>query len=87
MMSDQAYDSRDQDPRRAFMLRVAGLPIETVHALRCPASRRWADSVLTEDERLRAAGSASVICCTTWSAGPVTARTPGPTRPPTGARC
>ncbi|MFF2186427.1 lantibiotic dehydratase [Streptomyces sp. NPDC058155] len=56
MMPDQAYDSRDQDPRRAFMLRVAGLPIETVRALRCPASRRWADAVLAEDERLRAAG-------------------------------
>lgn len=56
MMSDQAYDAPDRDPRRAFMLRVAGLPIETVRALRCPASRRWADSVLAEDERLRAAG-------------------------------
>ncbi|MFD6990683.1 lantibiotic dehydratase [Streptomyces sp. NPDC059943] len=55
-MPDQAYESRDQDPRRAFMLRVAGLPIETVRALRCPASRRWADAVLAEDERLRAAG-------------------------------
>ncbi|MET9551448.1 lantibiotic dehydratase [Streptomyces sp. NPDC006645] len=38
------------------MLRVAGLPIETVHALRCPASRRWAQTVLAEEERLRAAG-------------------------------
>ncbi|MEV0777707.1 lantibiotic dehydratase [Streptomyces sp. NPDC050428] len=38
------------------MLRVAGLPIETVRALRCPASRRWADTVLAEEERLRAAG-------------------------------
>ncbi|MFG2173300.1 lantibiotic dehydratase [Streptomyces niveus] len=46
----------DQDPRRAFMLRVAGLPIETVRALRCPASRRWAETVLAEEERLRAAG-------------------------------
>ena len=51
-----AYDAHDQDPRRAFMLRVAGLPIETVRALRCPASRRWAQTVLAEEERLRAAG-------------------------------
>ncbi|WP_247748460.1 lantibiotic dehydratase [Streptomyces sp. 4R-3d] len=55
-MPDQAYHSHDQDPRRAFMLRVAGLPIETVRALRCPASRRWAETVLAEEERLRAAG-------------------------------
>ncbi|MFC8824758.1 lantibiotic dehydratase [Streptomyces sp. NPDC057137] len=38
------------------MLRVAGLPIETVRALRCPASRRWAETMLAEEERLRAAG-------------------------------
>lgn len=38
------------------MLRVAGLPIDTVRALRCPASRRWADTVLAEEERLRVAG-------------------------------
>lgn len=55
-MPDQAYHSHDLDPRRAFMLRVAGLPIETVRALRCPASRRWAETVLAEEERLRAAG-------------------------------
>lgn len=55
-MPDQPNDPHENDPRRAFMLRVAGLPIETVHALRCPASRRWADTVLAEEERLRAAG-------------------------------
>lgn len=55
-MPAQAYGPQGQDPRRAFMLRVAGLPIETVRALRCPASRRWADTVLAEEERLRAAG-------------------------------
>lgn len=59
-MPDQGQDREDrqdrQDPRRAFMLRVAGLPIETVRALRCPASRRWADTVLAEEERLRAEG-------------------------------
>ncbi|WP_405621939.1 lantibiotic dehydratase family protein [Streptomyces sp. NBC_01511] len=38
------------------MLRVAGLPIDTVRALRCPAGRRWADTVLAEEERLRVAG-------------------------------
>ncbi|MEV6316298.1 lantibiotic dehydratase [Streptomyces sp. NPDC051776] len=41
---------------RRFMLRVAGLPVESVHGLRCPESRRWADDVLTEEDRLRAAG-------------------------------
>ncbi|MFD4593748.1 lantibiotic dehydratase [Streptomyces rubiginosohelvolus] len=30
----------------AFMLRVAGLPVDEVRALRCPDSRRWADDVL-----------------------------------------
>ncbi|NUS80617.1 MAG: lantibiotic dehydratase [Streptomyces sp.] len=38
-----------------FMIRVAGLPIETVHGLRCPDSRRWADEVLAMTEELRAA--------------------------------
>ncbi|GGK09844.1 hypothetical protein GCM10011583_47520 [Streptomyces camponoticapitis] len=55
-MPDQAYQTHHQDPRRAFMLRVAGLPIDTVRALRCPATRRWADTVLAEEERLRVAG-------------------------------
>ncbi|MFI5806010.1 lantibiotic dehydratase [Streptomyces sp. NPDC051561] len=39
-----------------FMLRVAGLPIDSVRELRCPDSRRWADEVLTEAEGLRALG-------------------------------
>ncbi|WGD38796.1 lantibiotic dehydratase [Streptomyces cathayae] len=43
---------------RRFMLRAAGLPIETVHGLRCPGTRRWADAVLAEEERLTAAGAA-----------------------------
>ncbi|OEV04348.1 lantibiotic dehydratase [Streptomyces oceani] len=38
------------------MLRVAGLPIETVDRLRCPESRRWAEEVLEHAERLRAEG-------------------------------
>ncbi|MFE4798446.1 lantibiotic dehydratase [Streptomyces sp. NPDC056708] len=42
--------------RSRFMLRVAGLPVESVQALRCPQSRRWADEVLYATERLRADG-------------------------------
>ncbi|MFD7610779.1 lantibiotic dehydratase [Streptomyces sp. NPDC059828] len=41
-----------------FMLRVAGLPIDTVRELRCPDSRRWADDVLATGDRLGAAGAA-----------------------------
>ncbi|WP_262387305.1 lantibiotic dehydratase family protein [Streptomyces sp. TRM49041] len=41
-----------------FMLRVAGLPVETVRELRCPDSRRWADDVLATREELGAAGAA-----------------------------
>ncbi|WP_311137566.1 lantibiotic dehydratase [Streptomyces sp. I6] len=39
------------------MLRVAGLPVDSVRELRCPASRRWADDVLAETERLAAEGT------------------------------
>ncbi|MFD4024264.1 lantibiotic dehydratase [Streptomyces sp. NPDC058576] len=39
-------------PRPAFMLRVAGLPVDAVRALRCPDSRRWADDVLDTTEQL-----------------------------------
>ncbi|MFF3751582.1 lantibiotic dehydratase [Streptomyces sp. NPDC002018] len=39
------------------MLRVAGLPVESVHALRCEDSGRWADDVLAAEERLRARGA------------------------------
>ncbi|MFD3957621.1 lantibiotic dehydratase [Streptomyces bacillaris] len=38
--------------RPAFMVRVAGLPAESVHGLRCPDSRRWADEVLDESAQL-----------------------------------
>lgn len=41
-----------------FMLRVAGLPVETVRELRCPDSRRWADDVLATADELGAAGAA-----------------------------
>ncbi|MGX8909878.1 lantibiotic dehydratase [Streptomyces netropsis] len=39
------------------MLRVAGLPIASVAALRCPDSSRWADRVLHEEDRLLARGA------------------------------
>ncbi|MEV7870709.1 lantibiotic dehydratase [Streptomyces sp. NPDC088124] len=45
-------------PGRRFMLRVAGLPVESVRALRCADSRRWADEVLAAEERLRSRGAA-----------------------------
>ncbi|MEI7032420.1 lantibiotic dehydratase [Streptomyces pratensis] len=38
--------------RPAFMLRVAGLPVDSVRSLRCPDSRRWADDVLDATEQL-----------------------------------
>src|SRR5262245_53462109 len=40
-----------------FMLRVAGLPIESVRSLRCAESSRWARAVLAEEARLGAMGS------------------------------
>ncbi|WP_241999495.1 lantibiotic dehydratase [Streptomyces klenkii] len=40
-----------------FMLRVAALPVESVQALRCPATVRWAERVLREEERLRSRGT------------------------------
>ncbi|MEN8655601.1 lantibiotic dehydratase [Streptomyces sp. 21So2-11] len=43
-------------PRAAFMLRAAGLPMESVYGLRCPGARRWADEVLDEAAQLTAAG-------------------------------
>lgn len=39
-------------PGRRFLLRVAGLPIETVRDLRCPDSARWADEVLSAEQDL-----------------------------------
>lgn len=40
-----------------FMLRVAGLPVEAVHGLRSQATRRWADDLLAEEERLAELGA------------------------------
>lgn len=51
-------DRTHWEPGRRFMLRAAGLPVETVHGLRCPRTSRWADDVLAEEERLTAAGAA-----------------------------
>ncbi|MGW3089526.1 lantibiotic dehydratase [Streptomyces sp. NPDC001108] len=42
--------------RPRFMLRVAGLPLDSVRGLRCPDSRRWADDVLHATDRVRADG-------------------------------
>ncbi|MFI9582712.1 lantibiotic dehydratase [Streptomyces sp. NPDC052236] len=41
-----------------FILRVAGLPIETVQGLRCLDSRRWADEILAMTDESQAAGEA-----------------------------
>ncbi|MFD7853629.1 lantibiotic dehydratase [Streptomyces microflavus] len=51
-----SHDNHDLDTagiRPAFMVRVAGLPVESVRELRCPQSRRWADEVLDESAQLR----------------------------------
>lgn len=56
MTSDNPPTAAVTRPR--FMLRVAGLPVESVQALRCPESRRWADELLLSTERLRAQGEA-----------------------------
>ncbi|MGH3311965.1 MAG: lantibiotic dehydratase [Streptomyces sp.] len=41
------------EPGRRFMLRVAGLPVESVRALRCAESCRWAADVLAAEDLLR----------------------------------
>ncbi|MFD7510855.1 lantibiotic dehydratase [Streptomyces sp. NPDC059853] len=41
---------------RHFMLRLGGLPVESVRRLRAPASRAWADEVLERTARLAAEG-------------------------------
>ncbi|WP_077801258.1 lantibiotic dehydratase [Streptomyces sp. JHA26] len=43
-------------PGRRFLLRVAGLPVETVRGLRCPDTARWADEVLGAERELRERG-------------------------------
>ncbi|HEV7625728.1 MAG TPA: lantibiotic dehydratase, partial [Streptomyces sp.] len=51
------------EPGRRFMLRVAGLPVESVQALRCTESVRWAGDVLAAEDRLstRAAELSDVL--------------------------
>ncbi|MFE4659908.1 lantibiotic dehydratase [Streptomyces hydrogenans] len=43
---------------RRFLLRAAGLPVETVRGLRCPHTLAWADEVLAHEARLTAEGTA-----------------------------
>ncbi|MEV7416675.1 lantibiotic dehydratase [Streptomyces sp. NPDC089919] len=45
------------EPGRRFVLRAAGLPVETVHALRCVGTGRWAEVVLAEEQRLATTGA------------------------------
>ncbi|MYS13672.1 hypothetical protein, partial [Streptomyces sp. SID4982] len=42
---------------RRFMLRVAGLPAETVEVLRAPETADWAARTAAEEDRLRALGA------------------------------
>ncbi|MFF1871426.1 lantibiotic dehydratase [Streptomyces sp. CB03911] len=62
--AEQRSDGRPPaDGRRAaalsprFVLRAAGLPIEAVHGLRGPLTRRWADELLAEEEQLAELGA------------------------------
>lgn len=52
-MNHDNHDLNTAGIRPAFMVRVAGLPVESVQELRCPQSRRWADEVLDESAQLR----------------------------------
>ncbi|MFW3474632.1 lantibiotic dehydratase [Streptomyces microflavus] len=52
-MNHDNHDLHTAGIRPAFMVRVAGLPVESVQELRCPQSRRWADEVLDESAQLR----------------------------------
>ncbi|HEY4019512.1 MAG TPA: lantibiotic dehydratase [Pseudonocardiaceae bacterium] len=40
-----------------FAVRVAGLPIETVHKLRTPRTAAWAESIIDAEQRLREVGT------------------------------
>jgi hypothetical protein len=55
--TDPAATGRRPGLGDAFVLRVAGLPVETVRPLRCPDARDWAAGVLAETDRLAAAGA------------------------------
>jgi hypothetical protein len=56
-MGEPVSSETTWEPGRRFMLRVAGLPIESVHALRGADSRRWADEVLDAEDRLLSGGA------------------------------
>ncbi|MFD9613876.1 lantibiotic dehydratase [Streptomyces sp. NPDC059083] len=43
---------------RRFLLRAAGLPVETVRGLRCPRAHAWTEEVLAREERLAEGGAA-----------------------------
>ena len=58
MPAPDAPGPRPGRPREAFVLRTAGLPVETVRPLRAPGARRWADDVLDAAARLTADGEA-----------------------------
>lgn len=45
-------ETTSRQPGRRFLLRVAGLPIETVRDLRCPDTARWADAVVAAERDL-----------------------------------
>lgn len=55
-MSTTAAAPAGQVLHRRFMLRVAGLPVDTVLALRAPEAAEWAASTLDEADRLVALG-------------------------------
>lgn len=52
-----AVPDRRQELSPRFMMRLAGLPVETVQRLRSPAARQWADGIIDEEERLREIGA------------------------------
>ncbi|MFD6275874.1 lantibiotic dehydratase [Streptomyces sp. NPDC060209] len=52
------HDTTRWEPGRRFVLRAAGLPVATVHGLRCPRTRSWADELLAQEECLARDGAA-----------------------------
>ncbi|WUS41847.1 lantibiotic dehydratase family protein [Kitasatospora sp. NBC_01250] len=56
-MTTETPDPAPESLGHHFMLRVGGLPVETVHALRAPESLDWAERLLAEEERLADLGA------------------------------
>lgn len=56
-LTTEAPDTVPEGLGRHFMLRVGGLPVEAVHALRAPESFGWAELLLAEEERLAELGA------------------------------